>query len=61
MEAEIEGLSEVAEGPALKGRAARLRTELEFMLESNSSNMVYWLDRRGGLTTKSDQRSAPQW
>ena len=48
MEAEIDGLSEVGEAPALKGRAARLRTELEFMLESNDRNMVYWLERRGG-------------
>jgi ATP-dependent DNA helicase DinG len=47
MEAELDRLSEVDEAPGLKGRAARLRTELEFLLESNASNMVYWLERRG--------------
>lgn len=58
MEAEIDGLSEVDEAPAFKARAARLRTELEFLLESNASNMVYWLERRGGGGNKPNQRSA---
>ena len=60
MEAEIDGLSEVDEAPAFKARAARLRTELEFMLESNASNMVYWLERRGGGGNTPVQRSAPR-
>jgi ATP-dependent DNA helicase DinG len=57
METEFERLSELDEAMGLKGRAARLRTELEFILESNASNMVYWLERRGH-SVKSDQRSA---
>jgi ATP-dependent DNA helicase DinG len=46
LEAEMELLEEVDEAPGLRKRVARLRTELEFLLESNSSNMVYWLERR---------------
>jgi ATP-dependent DNA helicase DinG len=52
MEAEMDRLSGVDEAPGLKKRVARLRGELEFLLESNASNMVYWLERRavGGAT-----------
>ncbi|HEY1766209.1 MAG TPA: helicase C-terminal domain-containing protein [Terracidiphilus sp.] len=46
MEAEMERLSGIDEAPGLKKRVARLRGELEFLLESNASNMVYWLERR---------------
>ncbi|HVU46931.1 MAG TPA: ATP-dependent DNA helicase [Terracidiphilus sp.] len=46
MEAEMDRLSGVEEAPGLKKRVARLRGELEFLLESNASNMVYWLERR---------------
>jgi ATP-dependent DNA helicase DinG len=56
MEAEMERLTGIDEAPGLKKRVARLRTELEFLLESNSSNMVYWMERRilgGGQSEKS--------
>jgi len=46
LEAEMETLTGVDEAPGLRKRVARLRTELEFLLESNSSNMVYWMERR---------------
>ena len=46
LEAEIEGLKNVDEAPGLRKRVARLRSELEFLLESNASNTVYWLERR---------------
>jgi ATP-dependent DNA helicase DinG len=46
MEDEIGALKEVDEAPGLRKRVARLRTELEFLLESNASNIVYWLERR---------------
>ncbi len=46
MEAEMDGLTGIDEAPGLRKRVARLRSELEFLLESNSSNMVYWLERR---------------
>ncbi len=58
LEAELDRLTGVDEAPALKGRAARLRTELEFVLESNASNMVYWLERRGDGPTASSRRAA---
>jgi ATP-dependent DNA helicase DinG len=55
IEAEMEGLKNVDEAPGLRKRVARLRTELEFLLESNASNTVYWLERRtfGGSTDRS--------
>jgi len=56
MEAEMESLTGIDEAPGLRKRVARLRTELEFLLESNSSNMVYWMERRiahGGSTDNS--------
>src|SRR5579863_1136232 len=46
LEAEMEGLKNVDEAPGLRKRVARLRSELEFLLESNASNTVYWLERR---------------
>ena len=58
LEAEMDGLTEIEEAPGLKKRIARLRTELEFLLESNSSNMVYWMERRIAQSTTSVQRSA---
>ena len=51
LEAEMEGLKGVDEAPGLRKRVARLRTELEFLLESNASNMVYWMERRVGPQT----------
>jgi ATP-dependent DNA helicase DinG len=46
LEAEIEGMRNVDEAPGLRKRVARLRSELEFLLESNANNTVYWLERR---------------
>jgi ATP-dependent DNA helicase DinG len=55
LEAKMDGLAGIDEAPGLKKRVARLRSELEFLLESNSSNMVYWMERRifGGATDRS--------
>jgi ATP-dependent DNA helicase DinG len=46
IEAEMERLTGAEEAAGLRKRVARLRSELEFLLESNASNMVYWLERR---------------
>ncbi len=46
MEAELERITGVDEAPGLRKRVGRLRSELEFLLESNASNMVYWIERR---------------
>ncbi len=57
LEAEMERLTEVDEAPGLEKRIARLRSELEFLLESNVSNMVFWLERRAASAIAA---SAPQ-
>ncbi len=46
IESEMDRLADVEEAPGLKTRAAGLRSDLEFMLESAASNMVFWLERR---------------
>ena len=46
IEDEIGNLKEVEEAPGLRKRVGRLRSELEFLMESNASNIVYWLERR---------------
>jgi len=46
IEDEIANLKEVDEASGLRKRVARLRGELEFLMESNASNIVYWLERR---------------
>ncbi|WP_263350917.1 ATP-dependent DNA helicase [Acidicapsa acidisoli] len=55
LEADLDQLRGVDEAPALRKRVTNLRTELEFLLESTSGNMVYWLERRvsGGLQKQS--------
>jgi len=54
LEAEMDRLTEIDEASGLQKRVARLRSELEFLLESNASNMVYWLERRiaGGASSE---------
>jgi ATP-dependent DNA helicase DinG len=60
LEAEIEVLTGIDEAPGLRKRVARLRSELEFLLESNASNMVYWMERRvvGGAPDRSSASGA---
>jgi ATP-dependent DNA helicase DinG len=57
MEAEMDGLKSVDEAPGLKKRVARLRSELEFLLESNANNMVFWMERRVGGSGTPIQKS----
>src|ERR1700723_901660 len=58
LESEMELLTDIDEAPGLRKRVARLRTELEFLLESNSSNMVYWLERRAVGGANNDRSSS---
>ncbi len=58
MEAELERLKDIDESAGLRKRVARLRTELEFLLESNASNMVYWLERRASGRSGSEASAA---
>jgi ATP-dependent DNA helicase DinG len=67
LEAEMDRLSSVDEAPGLGKRIARLRSELEFLLESNAHNMVYWIERRAfgaadraALARDLVQKSAPR-
>ena len=61
MESEMEAMKGVDEAPGLKKRVGRLRSELEFLLESSAHNMVYWMERRisgGASSEKSAGRGA---
>jgi len=55
LESELDQVRGVDEAPGLRKRVMNLRVELEFLLESTSGNMVYWLERRasGGLHKQS--------
>ena len=59
LEAEMEGLKNIDEASGLRKRVSRLRGELEFLMESNASNTVYWLERRtaGGSDRQATARS----
>jgi ATP-dependent DNA helicase DinG len=46
IEDEVGNLKEVDEAPGIRKRVSRLRSELEFLMESNANNIVYWLERR---------------
>ena len=59
LEVEMDLLTDVDEAPGLRKRVARLRTELEFLLESNASNMVYWLERRVAGGANNDRAASP--
>ena len=57
LEAELDRLGAVDEASGLEARAAALRADLSYMLESKADNIVFWLDRRGA-PANSSQRSA---
>jgi ATP-dependent DNA helicase DinG len=57
IESELDRIADLDEIPGLKNRAATLRADLEFMLESTASNMVFWLERRAA--SPSERRSGP--
>ncbi len=58
IEAELDRIPDVDETPGLKNRAASLRSDLEFMLESTASNMVFWLERRATSSAAAVQNPA---
>ena len=62
IESDLERLTDLDEAPGLKARAATLRADLEFMLESTASNMVFWLERRVSVApaAASAQKSGPR-
>jgi ATP-dependent DNA helicase DinG len=58
LESEMDALTSVEEAPGLRKRVTRLRSEFEFLLESNASNMVYWMERRAH-SGAADRASSP--
>ena len=60
IESELDRIPDLDEALGLKNRAATLRADLQFMLESTASNMVFWLERRATPATASVQKSAPR-
>ncbi len=60
IESELDRIPDLDEAPGLKNRAATLRADLEFMLESTATNMVFWLERRAAFGTSELQKSAPR-
>jgi ATP-dependent DNA helicase DinG len=60
IESELDRIPDLDEAPGLKNRAATLRSDLEFMLESTASSMVFWLERRAAPRTSELQRPAPR-
>jgi ATP-dependent DNA helicase DinG len=65
IEAEFDRLAEADEAAGLKNRAALLAGDLKFMLEAPATNMVFWIERRGGgqrtsLSTELVQSAAPR-
>ncbi len=62
IESDLDRLTDLDEAPGLKARAAALRSDLEFMLESTATNMVFWLERRVSVApaAASAQKSGPR-
>jgi ATP-dependent DNA helicase DinG len=48
LEGELERVRGVEEAPPLRKRAADIREQLKFLMESEDRNTVFWLERRGG-------------
>ena len=59
IEAELDRIADLDEIPGLKNRAATLRSDLEFMLESKASNMVFWLERRAFTAPSAERFAGP--
>jgi ATP-dependent DNA helicase DinG len=48
LEGELERLRGVDEATALRKRAAGIREQLKFLMEADSNNTVFWIERRAG-------------
>jgi ATP-dependent DNA helicase DinG len=46
LEGELERLKDVEEAPGLRKRTADISTHLKFLLESQDTNTVFWIERR---------------
>ena len=59
LEGELERLRGVEEATGLKKRVADIREHLRFLLEAESVNTVFWIERRGGSSLRQGGRGIP--
>jgi ATP-dependent DNA helicase DinG len=57
LEGELEQLKQVEEATGLRKRAAEIRSQLKFLLESKERNIVFWIQRRAAGGVRSLERS----
>ncbi len=57
MEGELERLRGVEESLGLKKRVADIREHLRFLMEAESVNTVFWIERRGGSAMRQGVRN----
>jgi ATP-dependent DNA helicase DinG len=57
MEGELERLRGVEESLGLKKRVADIREHLRFLMEAESGNTVFWIERRGGSAMRQGVRN----
>src|SRR5271167_3079513 len=57
MEGELERLRGVEEALGLKKRVADIREHLRFLMEAESVNTVFWIERRGGSAMRQGVRN----
>lgn len=58
IESELERFTDADEAVGLHNRVSSLLADLKFMLESNASNMVFWLERRGAGSSSGPMQRA---
>jgi ATP-dependent DNA helicase DinG len=57
LEGELDRLRGVEEALGLKKRVADIREHLRFLLEAESTNTVFWIERRGGSSLRQGTRN----
>jgi ATP-dependent DNA helicase DinG len=57
LEGELDRLRGVEEAQGLKKRVADIREHLRFLLEAESTNTVFWIERRGGSSLRQGTRN----
>jgi ATP-dependent DNA helicase DinG len=59
MEGELQRISHVEESQPLRRRAATVREQLKFLMESEDRNTVFWLERRSGRQSSTHLQATP--
>ncbi|MFC6646665.1 ATP-dependent DNA helicase [Granulicella cerasi] len=60
LEGELERLREVEEASGLRRRTADIRHHLKFLLEGDTQNNVYWIERRASSNLRNAARNQPR-